>query len=297
MPNNKLSKRARIVKKALRANSFIRTEPTIDNLPKKRKKFVKLGGRMKPEKGTKVSRTKIAGVDVDIIRNCTEPKRVILYVHGGGFVYAGNQVHMHMLSVLSRLAESTVYAVDYSISPEYKFPIARDEVIKVFKQLHKEHSEVFMVGDSAGGNLVLTSLTKLRDDKDALPIKAVLLSPATDASLTNEWFEKNTLIDPLISKDKLEFFVNAYIGEQERKHPAYSPLYADLKNLPPILFHVGSDEVMYGDSILAHEKIQEHGGESRLYVGDGLWHVWHLHTRYIPEAHIAIKHIADFIAE
>jgi epsilon-lactone hydrolase len=292
-----ISKRASIVKKALKVSSFVGTTPTIENLPKKRENFVKLGHKMRPEKGTKVSRTEIAGVDVDVITNCGSPKRIILYIHGGGFVYGGNQVHMHMLSVLSRLANATVYAVDYSVSPEHQFPVARDEVIAVFQELLKDNKEIFMVGDSAGGSLVLTTMNKLRDDNEKLPTKAVLISPATDASLTNEWFEANASIDPLISKEKLEFFVNAYIGDRERKHPSYSPLYADLHGLPPILFHVGSDEVMFGDSFLTHEKILKSGGKSELYVGNGLWHVWHLHTKYIPEARTAVQHIADFIAK
>lgn len=292
----KLSKQARVVLRMSSLGSYLRTDPTAENIEKKRKKFVKLGRWMKPEKGTIVSRQKIANVDVDIIVNHKKPQRVIVYAHGGGFVYGGNQVHLHMLSMLSRLARATIYAVDYKTSPEYQYPIARDEVVGVYKEvLRHTKQDVILAGDSSGGNLILVSLIYLRDKKIKLPAKAVLLSPATDATFTNEWVERNAKNDPVISKDRLEFFLDAYTGSLDRKDPEISPIFADLSNLPPILFHVGSDEVMYGDSKLVHEKILKSSGFSELYVGEGLWHLWHIHTKFVPESKLAVQHIADFI--
>jgi acetyl esterase/lipase len=291
-----MSKQAKIVRGMLSLGTFIRSENTIENLDKKRRKFTKIGRWMKPEKGSIVSRQRIADVDVDVILNHKAPERVIVYAHGGGFVFGGNQVHLHMLSMLSRLAKATVYAVDYKTSPEHKFPVARDEVISVYKELLKNtKQEIFMAGDSSGGNLILVSLIELRDEKVKLPQKVVLISPPTDATFTNEWIQKNKDIDPIISKDKLEFFLDAYTGSVERKKPKISPYYAELSNLPPMLFHVGSDEIMFGDSKLTHEKIVAIGGTSELYIGEGLWHLWHLHTKYVPESRDAVEHIAKFI--
>lgn len=292
----KLSKQARVVLRMSSLGSYLRTEPTAENLDKKRKKFVKLGRWMKPEKGTIISRQKIANVDVDIIVNHKKPERVIVYAHGGGFVYGGNQVHMHMLSMLSRLAKATIYAVDYKTSPEYKYPIARDEVVAVYKEVLKlTNQDIILAGDSSGGNLILSTLIHLRDKKIKLPVKVVLLSPATDATFTNEWVEKNAKNDPIISKDRLEFFLDAYTGNFDRKNPEISPIFANLSGLPPILFHVGSDEVMFGDSKLVHEKILKSSGASELYVGEGLWHLWHIHTKFVPESREALRHIAEFI--
>lgn len=276
--------------------SYVRTEPTAENLDRKRKKFFKLGRWMKPEKRTKITRHKIANVDVDIIVNHSKPERIIVYAHGGGFVYGGNQVHLHMLSMLSRLARATIYAVDYKTSPEYQYPVARDEVVTAYKEILKNSKqEIIFAGDSSGGNLILSSLIQLRDKNVKLPSKAVLLSPATDATFTNEWINKNAKTDSMISKNRLEFFLDAYAGDSDKKDPGISPLYANLANLPPILLHVGSGEVMFGDSKLVHEKILKSSGYSELYVGEGLWHLWHIHTKFVPESREAVQHIADFI--
>ena len=294
----KLSKRAKMIRKAMTVGSFIKTEPTLENINDKRKKFKKFGKLTKPEKGTLITRQKISNVDVDVIVNCKNPKLVIVYAHGGGFVYGGNNAHLHMLSTLSRLSEATIYAVDYKTSPEHKFPVARNEVVAVYKSLLQGgHKNIVFAGDSSGGNLILTSLIHIRDNQIKLPKKAVLISPATDATFSNEWVEKNAKIDPMISKDKLEFFLDAYLGDHDRKDPNVSPYFADLSNLPPILFHVGSDEIMFGDSKLVHDKILKSSGASELYVGEGLWHLWHLHSKYLPESKKAVQHIANFITE
>lgn len=286
----------KIIRKSMILSSFLRTDPSVANLDRKRKSFRGLGKWSKPERRTRIDRQNIANVDVDVINNSPVIKFQVVYIHGGGFVYGGNSAHLHMLSMLSREAQATIYAVEYKISPEHPYPVAQNEIISLYKEVARSSNlKIVIIGDSAGGNLALTSLVKIRDSGDKLPYKAVLISPLTDATFTNRWITDNANIDPLLSKDKLEFFLAAYAGELDRKTPGISPIYAELNNLPPLLFHVGSDEVLFGDSKLIHEKILKSSGLSELYVGKGLWHAWHLYTKYMPESRQAIQHIADFI--
>lgn len=291
-----MSIQSTLLKIFFRHTSFTRKEPSLENLSIKRENFENIGRWMKPQKGTIVTRATIAGVPVDEIVNSNNPKKTILYMHGGGFVYGTNKVHMHMLSLLSKYANAKILAVDYSMSPENKYPVALDEVFKVYIDLVKTNQEIYVAGDSAGGNLALCLAIKLRDQDIQPPKKVVLLSPSTDATFSNEYFEKNAKKDPMISKDKLEFFLDAYVPKDiDRKDPKISPIFAELSNLPPTLLHAGNDEIMFGDSYFVHEKIVESGGESELYVGRGMWHVWHLFSRYAPEARHALKLIAEFL--
>jgi acetyl esterase/lipase len=99
----------------------------------------------------------------------------------------------------------------------------------------------------------------------------------------------------MISLKKLEFFLDTYAGGHDKKDPRISPLFADLSGLPPTLFHASKSELLYSDSLIAHQKISESGGNSELFAPDNMWHVWHLMSRYVPESREAVQQVAGFI--
>lgn len=293
-----MSFQSKLLKILFACGKAIRKDPSHDSLTKKRSNFEKIGIWMKPQKNTSVARIFIASVPVDEIIYSKNFSKTILYMHGGGFVYGGNKIHLHMLSLLSKYANARILAVDYSLSPENKYPTALNEVLAAYKQLIENGQQLYVAGDSAGANLALCLTIKLRDSGYQLPNKVILLSPSTDATFSSEWFDKNTKKDLILSRQKLEFFLDAYIPKGfDRRDSRISPIFAELGSLPPVLLHVGSDEIMFGDSYLVHEKILASGGESELFVGRGMWHVWHLFSRYMPESRLAIKHIAEFIEQ
>ena len=290
---------AKFIRRYLLAKNTSSIAANIDNLEAKRKKYRKMGKWMKPEKSSAVERIVIDGVQVDKLVNCAAPERTIIYMHGGGFVYGGNEAHMHMLSVLSRRSNAEIYAIDYRLAPEHPYPEARDDVLAVYRYLQSNSNglPIALVGDSAGGNLAIVATIKLRNSGHALPHKVVAISPPLDGTFKNSWIRSNSGKDPVLSIEKLEFFLDVYRGDTPRDDQGISPYFNDLSGLPPVLFHVGEDEILYGDSYLMHKKILDSGGDSRIYSKSDLWHLWHIFTRYVPEARQAVDDIAGFLKD
>jgi acetyl esterase/lipase len=213
-----------------------------------------------------------------------------VYAHGGGFVYGGNGAHMHMLSLLSRLSEAEVIAVDYRTAPEHPFPRALEDINSVIDNIECAYT---LAGDSAGGNLALSTALRRRDRGMSAPQSIVALSPCFDSSFSNPSISENASLDKVISKEKLRFFLEAYALGSE-SHPYVSPQLADISGLPPVLLHASTSEILYDDARIMHERIQAANGSSQLYSLP-LWHVWHMFSRYVPEARESIARVADFI--
>lgn len=290
-----MSSRARIVRGLIGVAELARKDPTPETLAERRDGFESLGKWMKPERTTVTERFELGGVAVDSVVNCPAVKRTIVYVHGGGFIYGGNAGHMHMLSLLSRYAEAEILAVDYRVAPEAAFPAALDDVSSVLDTLGDETYS--LAGDSAGGNLALASTIARRDSGLTVPRSLTLLSAPLDATFENKYIRGNATTDPIISPEKLEFFLSQYAGILDRRDPRISPYFAELGGLPPMSLHASKNEVLYGDSLYASRKLRDSGGVCETRFPANLWHAWHLFSRYVPEARDSIKIMAEFITK
>ncbi|MEP7292240.1 MAG: alpha/beta hydrolase [Chloroflexota bacterium] len=223
------------------------------------------------------------------------PDTVLLYLHGGGFVYGWTDMHRQMVTQLARLTGMRALAVDYRLAPEFPFPAALDDCTKVFRWLLKQGiaaQKIVIAGDSAGGNLTLTTLLRLRDSGDPLPAAAACLSPATDMTEREEIRQR---YDPLLHPRALRSFRNAYILSRDPRDPLLSPVYADLRGLPPLLIHAGEDEVLCGDCVRLAERAQQAGVPARVEVYPRMWHVWQLNFPSVPQAAQALDDIGRFL--
>jgi acetyl esterase/lipase len=151
------------------------------------------------------------------------------------------------------------------------------------------------MGDSAGGGLVLATLHKLRDDGDPLPAAAVVLSPWTDLALTGASLNTNAAADPMLNVAILPGLANYYLAGADPMHPYVSPLYGDATGLPPILIHVGSDEILHDDAVRMADKLRAAGREIEIEVWPRMPHAWHLFARLVPEARDAIAKVGSFL--
>jgi len=192
-----------------------------------------------------------------------------------------------------------VYSIDYSLAPESPYPIALDEIQKIWETLVTNRQcdplATTIMGDSAGGNLVLASLLRFRDKGLPLPACAALLSPSLDMTLSGASFSDPATRDPILSTGKIKLFVKSYSGAHPKQDPLLSPIFATLTGLPPLLVHVGTDELLFSDSQTIIKNAQRDGVDANLYVGEGMWHDWHLSAAYVPEARRAMEDIAQFI--
>lgn len=242
--------------------------------------------------------TTVAGVKVTEVTAANSKERTILYLHGGGFVLGSTDSYQQHLARLASLCNAKVLAIDYALSPENPYPVALNQIKAVWKELLKQGldtTKTVIMGDSAGGNLTMATALRFREDKLPQPACLVLISPALDATFSGPSYVSKIKREPLLNMQKLNFFMESYVQGGNKKDPFVSPIFANLKGLPPFLIHVGSEELMLSDSETITEHAKRDGAQGQLYVGKGMWHGWHIFAAYVPEAKQAMQAIAQYV--
>ncbi|MCB9452692.1 MAG: alpha/beta hydrolase [Anaerolineaceae bacterium] len=218
---------------------------------------------------------------------------VLLYLHGGGFVYGLTTMHREMIVYLAQQMNARVLMVDYRLAPDHPFPAALEDCVSAYRWLLEQGfsaQHIAVAGDSAGGNLTLTTLMKLRDSGDPLPAAGACLSPATD--LTERPPEGGR--DPLLHPKAIRFFLDSYVAGNDAHDPLMSPVFGDWQGLPPLLIHAGDDEILRDDAVRIEQLIKATGGDVRLEIYPRMWHVWQIFLK-LPEAIQSLNDIAQFL--
>ena len=229
---------------------------------------------------------KISGVEND---------RVILYFHGGGYVMGSARAHRAIVAKFVKGSGINALTFDYRLAPEHPFPAALNDSVKIYSWLLSRKispRNIVFVGDSAGGGLCLATLLSVRDRNMPLPAAAAALSPWTDLNCTGISYNRK---DPLAPEGSWQVFGKYYAGDNDRSLPLISPLYGDLKGLPPLFISVGENEKMLDDSTRFAEKARNSGVEVALHVGEGMVHCYPALSPLFPEAKHAMKNICNFI--
>lgn len=224
--------------------------------------------------------------------------RVLLYLHGGGYVLCSVNTHRDLISRLARAAGVRALGVDYRLAPEHRFPAAVEDATAAFRWLVSQGVEprhIVIGGDSAGGGLTLATLVALRDAGEPLPAAAVCLSPWVDLEGTGASMTTKASVDPFVAKAMTQFLAQQYLGDHDPRAPLAAPLYADLHGLPVLLIQVGSAEVLLDDATRIAERARDAGVEVSLEVWDEMIHVWHLFASILPEGQQAIERVGEFI--
>jgi acetyl esterase/lipase len=230
-------------------------------------------------------------------RPCAVRDRVVLYLHGGGYVSCSPQTHRPITSALARLLQCPVFALDYRVAPEHKFPAAVDDAAACFRWLvasgvHPE--KIAIAGDSAGGGLALATTLRLRSEGHGLPGCVVGLSPWVD--LTGAGPYRNAGSCSMFQPSEVATFAKLYLQGAPAEVPEASPVLGDLCGLPPLLIQASSTELLMDDAVRLHEKAGKCSVESTLTVYPGLPHVWQILIGAVPEARMALEQIADFMS-
>lgn len=237
------------------------------------------------------------GVPVEwVIPSHISSDHVIFYIHGGGWVLGWTNLHRRLVNHLCKAAATRALAVDYRLAPEHPFPAALEDCLTVYRWLLKNgfaSHNIVIAGDSAGANLTLTTLISLRDAGDPLPAAAVCISPMIDLLGTGDSFR--TQQDPALTATFALTMARHYASSQDPRSTLLSPYYGDLRALPPLLIHVGEDEILLTDAKRLAEKAQAVGVDVTLVIWPKMWHVWHLFVPSLPEARQAVNEIGTFI--
>ena len=224
--------------------------------------------------------------------------RIILYLHGGGFIAGAPETHAGLIGELCRAAGARAFAPDYRLAPETPFPAALEDSVAAYEFALKEGgagADIAIAGDSAGGGLVLSTLNALRDRGLAMPKAAVLFSPWADLTCSGPMYRERRDADLMLNRKALEAMAAHYLDGRAPTDPQASPLFDDLGNLPPLLIQVGDAEVLLGDAIALEDKITAAGGRVRLDVWPEMVHVWQGFTAFLPEATEALTQAGAFL--
>jgi acetyl esterase/lipase len=224
--------------------------------------------------------------------------RVILYLHGGGYVVGSINTHRAMVSRIARASNARALAIDYRLAPEHPFPAAVDDTIAAYRWLLAQGykpGRIVIAGDSAGGGLAIVALLAIRDAGLPMPSCAVPISPWTDLEGTGESVRTRAAKDVMVTQENLAHSAKQYYGTHDPKDPLVSPVHANFRGLPPMLIHVGDAEILLDDATRVAKSAKAAGVDVELEVWDDMPHVWHVFAKILPEGQQAIDKIGKFV--
>lgn len=290
--------RAKIVR-SLSAAYVQRVDVAHMDIPGTRRLWGRLGKLMMTAIGVAVESDEINGLYAEWLtpKNRMDGK-LLLYLHGGGYVIGGCDMHRQTVSHIARAGRIKALLPEYRLSPEHKFPVAVDDAVAIYRTVLKtgvKAEDVVFAGDSAGGGLVVATLLALRDAGDSLPAAAVLLSPFLDASGSGDSMRTRAAQDPWFRAEDLSVIADYYCEPHQRRFPLVSPVFADVEGLPPLFIQVGDDEILLSDSERIADLCIAAGIEVELQVWPEMWHVFQMFVGKMPESRRAINKIGDYI--
>lgn len=270
-------------------------KPDID---KHRQSQERIGTLFGTEKGAEYTPVEVEGMNCEWVRvqRAHMKKYVILYCHGGGYS-TGSSVYARTLT--TKLAETTsmdVFCFNYRLAPEHKYPAATQDAMKAWNYLMYlgyGARDVIVAGDSAGGNLALSLVLKLKSEGRILPRGMVLLSPWTDLTSSGKSYISRQEVDPVLDREYLQRMIENYAAGQDLRDPLISPLFGDMSGFPPTYIQVGDNEMLLSDSTGLHKKMVKANVSVKIDVYKGMWHVFQMSP--FKTAYEAMEKNAEFI--
>ena len=251
--------------------------------------------------GVEYDETTIAGLRTVIAKpRIRNPRRKLIFLHGGAFALMSPETHSRMAGHLARACRAEVYVPEYSLAPEHPYPAALNECVDFTSHFteakHLRNAAIVLAGDSAGGGLALSAAMKMRDGGMALPACLTLLCPWLDLTLQSQSIESNRDRALFLSRRNLEAFANLYVNDADQlAHPYISPLYGSLTDLPPIYLQGAEYDMLLGDSARLHEKAFAEDAPLRYDLFPLMPHSFQFFAGRIPEADAAISQIGHYL--
>ncbi|MDO9085219.1 MAG: alpha/beta hydrolase [Anaerolineaceae bacterium] len=240
----------------------------------------------------------INGIASEWIDSPDSDSGTILYLHGGAYALGSTNSHRELIARLVISTNCKALAINYRLAPENPFPAALEDALNAYHWLLSEGidpSRICIAGDSAGGGLAIATLLALREKDMPLLAGVLCFSPWFDLTLSGDSVYKNENLDPILSSSILETYVNYYIGSNKASEPMISPLFGDLRGLPPIHIQSGRNEILLDDSVRFSEKAQQAGVDVTLKIWDDMFHVFQLFD-FLPETKESMKEVTAFVS-
>ena len=230
--------------------------------------------------------------------NAAVPDAVILYLHGGAYIAGSAYAYRHFVGQIAARAGVAAFSADYRLAPEYRFPAAIHDAQAVCRGLAEQGARAIgVVGDSAGGGLVLALLARAQHEAGLAPCAAAVMSPWTDLSLTAQSIQDRADADPVLTFDALAAAARAYLNGHDAYDPLASPLYGNPAGVPPLQIHVGTDEILFDDASRYVERARAARVDATLHVWQGMPHVFQSNVGKLAAADAALDGLARFLRE
>lgn len=245
--------------------------------------------------GCAYRRDKLAGVPVQWAQaRGVEAGPVILYLHGGAYVFGSSDTHRAMLATLSALTGMRACLPDYRLAPEHPFPAQIEDALAVYRALRADH-EVIIGGDSAGGALALALLHEVLAQGIAPPRGVFALSPLTDMTFSGASITENAARDVVLSPRRIEELRGMFLAGHDPDDPRTSPLKGQYTRAPRVWLTVGDTEILRDDAVRMQAALEAQGVQSVLHIARDHPHVWPIFHNILPEARATLGDVAGWI--
>lgn len=268
--------------------------------PEQQRRAAELFMDMPPAEDIRRERGHVLGCNAEwFIPRDVQSDTVIYYLHGGGYVLGSLRTHQGLINEICRASDARALGIDYRLSPEHPFPCALEDAVAGYRYLLSEGispGRIVIMGESAGGGLTIATLLRLRALGLPQPAAAVAISPWVDLENESPSIRHHARSDWL-NAAYLHMCAACVLGDTEPRHPLASPIYADLRGLPPLLVQVGGAELLLDDAIRLAARARDCGVEVHLDVHPEMVHVFHMFASFSPEARRAIRMLGAFVRE
>ena len=229
-------------------------------------------------------------------------KAAILYFHGGAYTVGSAKAHRNFVGHIAVRTGAAAFVPDYRLAPEHPFPAAVEDARAAYRGLARQGvADITLAGDSAGGGLALALLSltvaEARGGGGQHPKGAAVMSPWTDLSLSGASLKTRADADPFLTEEALASAARLYLGQNDPRDPLASPLFGDLAGLPPILLHVGEDEVLLDDARRYADRVSANDGNIQLHIWEGMPHVFLSNIGTLGAANDALGDLGAFLRE
>jgi len=280
--------------------ALLKSKPRPVGWPERRKRLDEVGTVWPIADDVKLTAVDVDGIPGEYsIAPGSDASRVLVFFHGGGYCSGSIESHRRLVTEAGRAARMRTLGVAYRLAPEHPFPAAYDDALTAWRFLRNQGiaaAHVAIGGDSAGAGLTVALISRLRDGHEEIPACAWLVSPWTDLTMSGSTLVSKAAVDPLIHKEYLNELADAYLpAGMERKDPRVSPLYADLRNFPPMLIQIGSNETLLDYAT----RLAARAGAADVAVALEIWphmiHAWPLWNAHLEDGRRALTNAGSFV--
>ncbi|MEM8776642.1 MAG: alpha/beta hydrolase, partial [Pseudomonadota bacterium] len=248
-----------------------------------------------PPKSARFSEDKIDDVPVLWVNEDEAKGPIVLYLHGGAYVFGSSRTHSALVARLMRDTVGAACLPDYRLAPENVFPAALEDAMKLYRSLLESRRLIFIGGDSAGGGLALALLHCICVQGLPQPAGVFAFSPLTDCTFSGDSIKRNAVADVMLPAQRSGDMVRFYLGDHDPLDPGVSPLFGKFDGACPVWLTAGDTEILCDDTTRMAQRLQAQGVRVEVKIERDLPHVWPIFHNILPEGRHTLRVLARWI--